>query len=327
MATIDDSTPVGVVGVGSMGNQHARVFGELPCASLVGVSDADDEEAREVAESYGATSLSVDRLLSTAEAVSIAVPDRYHYDLARRALDAGVHVLVEKPFVTDIGNGHDLIGRARRSDLVLQVGHVERFNPVVLTLRDVVADESIISLQADRLGPPLDREVSGSPVRDLMIHDIDVICSLVDEGIRSVQATVAGDEPHVTAVLTFESGMTARMTASRVTQQKVRELSVTAHDAQINVDYLSQSIEIHRQSVPEYVAQNGDVRYRHEGIVERPTVERGEPLRSELRSFVDAVRNGDEPEVTGQDGLRALEIAQLIEARAADERVPQEVTR
>jgi len=327
MARTDDPLPVGVVGVGSMGRQHARVFAELPSASLVGVSDADAERARAVADDYGATSLPIERLLSSVAAVSIAAPDRHHYDLARRALDAGVHVLVEKPFVTDVGEGRDLVDRAERADLVLQVGHVERFNPAVRTLRDVLADEDVISIEADRLGPPLDRDVSGSPVRDLMIHDIDVVCSLLDEPIRGVQATVAGEQPHVTAVLSFDSGTTARLTASRVTQQKVRTLGVTTHDARVNADYLSQSVEIHRRSVPEYVAQNGDVKYRHEGVIERPTVERGEPLHNELESFVASIREGTPPAVPGEDGLRALEIAQLIEARAADQPPRPEVPR
>jgi predicted dehydrogenase len=327
MATIEGSTPVGVIGVGSMGHQHARVYGELPSATLVGVSDADPEQAREVAEEYGTTALSVDRLLSAVEAVSIAAPDQYHHDLARQALDADVDVLVEKPFVTDVEDGRDLIRRAERADLVLQVGHVERFNPAVRTVGDVLVDEDVITIEADRLGPPLDRDVDGGPVPDLMIHDIDVVCSLLDEEVRTVQATAAGDQPHVTAVLTFESGTTARLTASRVTQQKVRTLAVTTHNARVTADYLSQTVEIHRQSVPEYVATNGDVRYRHEGIVERPTVERGEPLRNELRSFVDAVRTDDQPEVTGEDGLRALEIAQVVEDLATERRQPVEVAR
>jgi predicted dehydrogenase len=327
MDMTDSSVPVGVIGVGSMGRQHARVYSELQSASLIGVTDADRERARRIATEYGTTALSVDRLLSSVEAVSIAAPDRLHYDLARSALDAGVHVLVEKPIVTDVEDGRDLIDRAERSDLVLQVGHVERFNPAVRTVEDVLVDEDVITVAADRLGPPLDRDVSGSPVQDLMIHDIDVVCSLMDEAVRSVQANVAGDQPHVTAVLTFESGTTARLTASRVTQQKVRKLGVTTRDARVNADYLSQSVEIHRQSVPEYVAKDGDVRYRHEGIVERPTVEQGEPLRNELRSFVDAAREGREPEVTGRDGLRALEIAHLIEDRATEQRRPMEVSR
>jgi predicted dehydrogenase len=325
MATTEDSLPVGVVGVGSMGRQHARVYAELPGAALVGVADADAERAASVAREYGAEPMAVETLLSSVVAVSIAIPDEYHYEVARRALEAGVHVLVEKPFVTDPEHGRELVALADREGLTLQVGHVERFNPAVRTLADVLAEEEVISIEADRLGPPLDREVGG-PVQDLMIHDIDVVCALIEEDVRSVEATTAGDQPHVTALLTFESGATARLTASRVTQQKVRRIAATTHDARVNADYIDQSVEIHRQSVPEYVAQNGDVRYRHEGVVERPTVERGEPLRNELRSFLAAAEDGTEPAVSGADGLRALEIARLVEARAADRPVTPEVT-
>jgi len=192
MATTEDSLPVGVIGVGSMGRQHARVYAELPGASLVGVADDDPERAGSVAREYGTRAMSVGDLLSSVAAVSIAIPDEYHYDVARRALDAGVHVLVEKPFVTDPEDGRELVAMADRAGLTLQVGHVERFNPAVQTLADVLVDEDVISIEADRLGPPLDREVGG-PVRDLMIHDIDVVCALLEEDVRSVEATTAGD--------------------------------------------------------------------------------------------------------------------------------------
>lgn len=322
---IDESIAVGVVGVGNMGRHHARVYTELPGTKLVGVSDVDSEQATAVAEQYGTAVVPLDRLLGMVDAVSIAVPDTYHYDIARKALDAGVHVLVEKPFVVDPEEGVDLIRRADEAGLVLQVGHIERFNPAVQTLADVLDDCSILAIEASRLGPPLDREGTENPVLDLMIHDLDVVCSILDSDVESVQASAAADGAHMTALLTFESGQTATLTASRVTQRKVRTLAVTAHECRVDVDYIDQSVEIHRQSIPELVAVDGDVRYRHEGIIERPMVDRGEPLKNELQAFVDAVRQGTPPIVSGEDGLRALRLANAVEEAAGAESAVREV--
>ena len=314
MADPDDTLAVGVLGVGSMGAQHARVYDELPATRLVGVADADPDRAATVAGRHGVAAMPRAELLAAVDAVSVAAPDRYHDELAGAAIDAGVHVLVEKPFVVDPADGEALIERADDAGLVLQVGHVERFNPVVRTLSDVLADTEVIAVAADRLGPPVARDVDDNVVRDLMIHDIDVVRSLLGADVRTVQAIHAGEDPHVTALCSFDDGTTARLTASRVTQKKVRQLVVTTPDARVEADYLAGTVEIHRRSVPEYVAEGGDVRYRHEGVVERPAVGSEEPLREELAAFAEAVRTGSTPAVTGEDGLAALSVATRIDA-------------
>lgn len=314
-----DRPRAGVVGVGQMGSAHARVLDTLDDMRLVGVADADEDRAASVASTYDTVALATEELLERADVVSVAVPTQHHYPIASRALDRGVHVLVEKPFVADPANGRDLLERAREAGVVLQVGHVERFNPAVRTLEEVVADMDIIAVEARRLGPPLDRDVDTGVTLDLMIHDVDVVCSLIDADVASVDAAGASENRYVDATIRFENGTVAGLTASRVTQQKVRELGVTTSESKVNVDYLDQSIDIHRRSMPEFVETNGDVRYRHESIIERPVVERVEPLKAELAAFVDAVRDGSEPEITGRDGLRALEIALHIErATGAD---------
>jgi predicted dehydrogenase len=315
-----DGLRVGVVGVGTMGRHHARVYSELPDTQLVGVSDADAERARSVADEYGTDAYDQERLLSAVDAVSVAVPTRYHTAVATAALDASVSVLVEKPVVTDPEEGRELRRHASGTDAVVQVGHVERFNPAVESLRDVLASEDgeVLAIDARRQGPPVDRDSTDSVVMDLMIHDIDLLTSLVPGEAVEVNAVSAADGRHVVATFAFESGVGASLTASRVSQQRVRELVVSAADYQVEVDYQSQSVRIHRDSFPEYVADDGDLRYRNESLVERPMVSNGEPLKAELAAFVDCVQSGSEPAVTLDDGLRAVEIAQRVEAAAVE---------
>jgi len=305
---------VGVVGAGTMGYHHARVYREMLDATLVGVADVDAERAEEVAAEFDTRSLDMSSLFDAVDAVSIAAPTAAHYDVAREAIERGTHVLVEKPFVEDVDRGRELVSLADERDVVLQVGHIERFNPAVSVLGDVVTEEEIIALDARRLGPPPDRDISDGAVMDLMIHDIDVLGSLVPHEVVGIAAARSRDVPQVTAILEFENGVVGTLTASRVTQQKVRTLSVTARECQINLDYISQSVRIHRRSVPEYIVSEGDVRYRHESLIEQPTVKNGEPLKAELQSFVESVRDGKPPVVTGEDGIRAVELAMRVEA-------------
>ena len=322
MSSNTDKLDAGVIGVGSMGRHHARVYSELPDANLVGVYDADEGRAREIAEKNGTKSRSLDELLDHVDAVSVAVPTQYHFEMAKRAIKAGVHVLVEKPFVDERDQGEELLALADRNDVLIQVGHVERFNPAVMALRDIVPDVDIISVDAKRLGPPLDRQMDDSVVKDLMIHDIDILFWLVDSKVSSV-AAFDSDVAYTTANFAFEDGTIANLTASRVTQRKVRKLTITAHSCQIAVDYIDQTVEIYRHSLPEYIEKNGDVRYRHESIVERPMVENNEPLKSELSSFFDSVRTETEPVVSGEDGLRAVEFVDEIEMLADQKQIQE----
>lgn len=314
-----DSLSAGVIGVGTMGHHHARVYNELPDVELVGICDADQTRAAAVADDYGTVARERNELLDAADVVSIAVPTRFHHRLAGAAIERGVHVLVEKPFVTDLAEGRELVARADERDVVLQVGHIERFNPAVRALMDIVPDLDVIAVDVRRLGPPVDRDTRDGVVRDLMIHDIDVLLAMADAEIADVSAMGAPDRDHVTAQLSFDDGVVATLTASRVTQEKVRDLAITAEDCRVTVDYASQSVEIHRQSVPEYIEADGDLRYRHESIIERPTIENGEPLRAELEAFVAAAREGTDPPVTGADGLDALRVARRIDERATKE--------
>ncbi len=306
----------GVVGVGSMGRHHARVYNEIQGVELVGIADADEEAAAQVASTYGTSVYDLERLLGMVDLVSIAVPTRYHYEVASTAIDAGVSVLVEKPFVTDPEKGRELIDRAEAAGLTLQVGHIERFNPVVDVLEDVLANVEPIAASARRLGPPVSRDVKDDVVMDLMIHDIDIACSLFGGEVAGVTAIGACDGDYTDAQIEFDGGTLCSLTASRVTQERIRDLSVTARECHVNVDFMDQSVRIYRHSDPSYHTEDGDVRYSQESIIERPAVDSDEPLKRELRSFVDCVRDGSTPRTTGSDGLYAMLLADEISSIA-----------
>ncbi|MWV40034.1 Gfo/Idh/MocA family oxidoreductase [Natrialba sp. INN-245] len=318
MTTDTRRIDVGVIGVGSMGQHHARVYDELPGANLVGVSDVDVEQAQEVAAKHDTEVMARDELLRVVDAVSVVVPTQYHYDLVTTCLDANVATFVEKPVLGDLERADELQSRVERADVPVQVGHIERFNPAVQALEEIISDLSVVSIRAQRLGPEPNREIEDSAVLDLMIHDIDIVLSLLGREPISVHSAGVEGNRHASALLEFDGGTMASLTASRKTQRKVRTLEVTAEECFVEVDYLDQSVEIHRDSVPEYIEENGDVRFKHESIVERPQISNGEPLRKELESFVEAVDSHRVPEVTVSDGLAALEVALEIENTALE---------
>jgi len=301
-----------------MGENHARIYDDLDDAALTGVFDVSAERSRTVADRYGTRAMDLDALVDSVDLASIAVPTDHHYDMAVRCLRNGVDVLVEKPFVADPEEGRDLVSVAEQHDATIQVGHVERFNPAVQTLRSLVDDLDVMSVTARRLGPPPNREIEDTAVTDLMIHDVDVLLDLVDGSLVSYDAFGTAECRYATAALAFDSGVVGHLTASRVTQEKVRELTISAADCRVKVDYLDQTVEIHRASTPEYLeAEKGsEIRYRHENVVEQLTVEREEPLTNELRSFVESVATGTEPVVTAEEALDVLEVTKAIDRAA-----------
>ncbi|WP_058992971.1 Gfo/Idh/MocA family protein [Haloarcula sp. CBA1127] len=315
---MDETLDVGVIGVGAMGRHHARVYNELSGATLIGVADANADRARQIADENGVRACDSAELCRQADAVSIAVPTRYHAEVARQCIEAGTGMLIEKPFVTETTTGRDLIEGADAAGVTLQVGHIERFNPVAEVLEEVLADIDVISVSAKRLGPSVDRTVEDSAVTDLMIHDIDLVCHLLPSSVSDIQVSGAAQGRYATATLEFASGVICSLTASRVTEKKIRQFKITADSCYVTADFIDQSLEVHRQSVPEYVATDNEVRYRHESIVEKPAVRAGEPLKRELESFLNAVQTNSQPRVNGEAGIRAVELAQTIDRKAFD---------
>jgi len=310
----------GVVGVGSMGRNHARAYGELAGSELVGVADADHGAARAAAREFGTTAYAPEELYDHVDAVSVAVPTAAHAPVVRDCIDAGVDVLVEKPFVADPDVGRELAAEAEAAGVAIQVGHVERFNPAVKTLLRICRDLKIVAVTGERLGPPLEREIGTNVVFDLMIHDIDLLRTLLGGEPAPVSASGTDDGEYATGMWSGDDGVIGSLTASRLSRQRVRRIAVTAETCRVLVDFLDQTVEIHRSSRPEYITTNGDVRHRVESVVERPMVETGEPLKRELASFLEAIAGGTTPEVTAEDGIRAVELAEAVAELVAPER-------
>jgi predicted dehydrogenase len=315
-----ERTDVGVIGVGSMGQHHARVYRDLNDTNLIGIADADPERVSEIAEKYGTEAMETDNLLAAADAVSVVVPTQYHYDVVTTCLDAGVATFVEKPVLGSLEQAGDLLAEVKNADVPVQVGHIERFNPAVTALSKIIEGLSLVSVRARRLGPEPDRKIQDSAVIDLMIHDIDIVLSLFDEMPTVVSGSGTRAGRHASALLEFEGDRMASLTASRKTQRKVRTLELTAEECFIQVDYLDQSIEIHRNSIPEYIEEDGDIRFKHESIVEHPVVHNAEPLQKELESFLKAVETNSMPEISVRDGLDVLSVALEIEHEIGTDR-------
>ncbi|QLD91188.1 Gfo/Idh/MocA family oxidoreductase [Natronomonas salina] len=304
-----------------MGQHHARVYRELPGVDLVGVYDVDHDQAMAVAEEHGTKPLSLDGLVETADVVSIVVPTAFHKEMAERAIESGTDILIEKPLAPTSEAAREIVDAADEADVTLQVGHIERFNPAVQAVSEFADELDPIALEAQRQGPPVDRDGDDDVVMDLMVHDIDVACALLDGEVTAIEATGTAGGDYVTASLTFDDHVVATMTASRVTAKKLRNMAVTADDCRVDVDYTSQDVTITRRTEPEYVAADDGLRFRSETLVEQPTVNNGEPLKEELSSFVESVREDTEPEVTGEDGRRVIELAERVRRELDNELV------
>jgi virulence factor len=309
---------VGVIGVGRMGERHCRVYSGLQNVEFVGVSDASPDRGRAVGATYGVPFYAdYHELLRDVDAVSIATPTSTHYEVASQALYERVHVLVEKPLAGSLKEAHDLAWLAGQSSTVFQVGHIERFNPAFLELQVVLEDLQIVALAARRLSPFDTSNTDIDVVYDLMIHDLDLAVTLLGDEVEGVQAygrsAHMDSADYVVASLSMTGGGIASLTASRLTEQKVRVLEITALGAYIEADLLNKSIYIYRRTLPEYVQSNQrPLRYRQESLVERIHVPTAEPLMLELQDFVRCIREGARPKVSAQAGLRALELAASV---------------
>ncbi len=309
-------TKVGVIGVGNMGSQHARIYNSLQESTLVGVVDEDRQTAIEVANTYETSVLSQEELIDRVDAVSIVVPTQHHYEIARDCIESDVDILVEKPFVAVPDQGAKLIELAEKREVLIQVGHVERFNPAVMALKDVLAETDVLAYEVRRLGPDTGRKIQDSVVIDLMIHDIDIVRTLVGSDPESVNATGSHGGRHATATLKFGDETMATLTASRITQRKVRQLGIATEDSYVSVDYLDRQIEIYRGSMKQLVDRDGERRYRHESVIELPFIENTEPLKNEITDFLQTIKEGRTPTVSAQEGLNAVKLAKEIEHRA-----------
>jgi predicted dehydrogenase len=308
--------PVAVVGAGNMGSNHIRVFDELNGANLVEVVEPDPDRAGEVAAEYDVAVHETVEDLSRAKAVTIAVPSVHHREVTNQCLDAGLDVLVEKPLATTVEDAQAIVDRARETDAILQVGHIERFNPAVETLLSLLDGQEVVAVEAHRLGPFNDHLSEENVIFDLMIHDLDIVDTVVDgevTEIKSMRTTALSEETdHAVALLKFDSGPLASVTASHITHSKVRRLDVTTTDAYITLNYQKQDIVVQRHGTEETTLLLSRGGYRTETITESPYVQTCEPLKNQLNVFLECVRKREIPPVPGDDGLRAVKLATRV---------------
>jgi len=309
---------VGVIGTGMMGQRHCRVYSTLRRAQLVGVCDANPAAGNRVARQYDVTFYeTIEDLLTNVDAVTLATPTQSHFELAMRCLAQGVHVLIEKPITETLEQAETLAKAAEASRLVVQIGHIERFNPTYIELKHVLEGMTLLAVNLRRLSPYEGSNTDVDVVLDLMIHDIDLALDLMGQEPTSVAAygltVFSGAIDHATVQLGFDSGPLLTLTASRVTEQKVRSIDVTALKAYVEGDLLNKSISVHRRTIGEYLNQNQQgIKYRQESIVERISVPMLEPLLLEVQSFVGSILENKPSSIPARDGLKTLRLATAI---------------
>ncbi len=296
---------VGVVGVGHIGKNHARLYSELPNAEFTAIYDTDAAKAEQLAQEFGvARATSLEDFAARIDAASVATPTATHFEVAGQLLERGKHLLIEKPIAENPAHATELAQRAAAQQLVLQVGHVERFNPVLSALESRLTRPRFI--EAHRLSPYPNRSTDIGVVLDLMIHDLEIILHLVRSPVETIDAVgvpvLSRGEDIANARLRFEDGCVANITSSRISPERMRKIRVFQEDAYLSLDYQNQSGEIYRRSAT--------------GIErEEVEIEREEPLKQQLASFIECAATGRAPRVSGFQATAALELAVEITKR------------
>ena len=303
---------VGVIGVGRMGKYHVGILSELPEVELTTVVDIDSKSRKVIEENYGTPSFeNYKDIYGKVDAAVVAVPTRLHFPIAKDLLNAGIHVLLEKPCANNLDHARELFQIAEDKALILHVGHVERFNGAVQELHKIV--DSPIFVECRRMGPFTDRIKDDGVVLDIMIHDIDIILNLIQSRVTKTFVLGASifstKDDLVNAQLEFENGCIANIVASRASQNQIRTLSVTQKDSFVVLDYTDQEIYVHRQSSSEHKLSKDSLRYKQESLVERIFVHKDNPLKLELKHFLDCVTNGSPRKVAIDNELYSLEVA------------------
>jgi len=320
---------IGVIGVGHLGEHHARIYSELPQAELIGLYDLDLKKTKAKAEKYKTTHFEeLDHLLQKVEAVSLVVPTSSHYEVAKKVLNQGIHILIEKPITETVEQAEDLIKIAKEKNLTLQVGHIERFNPALKVIENIKLEPKFI--ESHRLSSFQERGTDVAVILDLMIHDIDLILYLVKDKIKSVEAAgvsvITQTEDIANARITFEKGCVANITTSRISAQPMRKLRIFQKNAYFSLDLLEKSAETYRlveaENKEAFMEKTvvGQIPLEKTGktiIYEKPEIKKEDMLTSELSSFLQAVATKTSPLVTGEQAKEALELALKIKSAAS----------
>jgi predicted dehydrogenase len=314
---------IGIIGTGHLGKLHIKMFKQINDCEITGVYDVNIHQSKNASEEFNVPIYNaLDELLVNVDAVSIAASTSAHYEIAKKCLESNIHVFVEKPITASIPEAEELVKIAASKKLNLQVGHIERFNPALVSLEKYIVDPMFI--QTDRLAQFNPRGTDVAVVLDLMIHDIDIILSLVKSKVKKIDASgvpVVSDTLDIAnARIQFENGAVANVTASRISQKRMRKMRIFQRDSYLSLDFISGVSEVYRLiPVDEYADQSilsfGEIgvgEKRKRVIYEQPEIKELNALHYELQLFVSSVLNKQRPIVSGEDGLRALRVAETI---------------
>ncbi len=299
---------VAVIGVGHLGQHHARVYHEMEDVELVAVADTDEARGREIAAKWGAAWVpTIHELPDGLDAVNIVTPTEDHLESARVALERGWHVLVEKPIARTVEEAEEIVALGHQHQRRIQVGHIERFNSAVIELRKYLKNPLFV--ESHRLGPPAPRVKDIGVVKDLMIHDLDLVLSLVNSEVDSVEAVgvpvLTRFEDIANARIRFKNGCIANLTVSRVTPEQMRKIRFFQSDAYLSLDYQQQQLQVYRK----VDSPMGGMPFIDRKIIQ---MEKSDALTRELAAFLNSIRDNTPPPVTGEDGLKALALAEEI---------------
>lgn len=305
----------GIVGVGHMGRYHVAAYTEIYNVDIVGVCDLDQEKAKQAVAPFDLPTLTDYRdLYGRVDVVSLAVPTHLHFEVAKDFLENGIHVLLEKPIAPTMAEAEELFNIAAKHRVALHIGHVERFNGAIQEMKKIIENPYLV--ESRRIGPYTGRNADTGVVLDLMIHDIDIVQNLVDRPV--VELNVQGRKIHsdredlVSVQMRFDNDTLATLLASRVSEEKIRTLTVHQKEAYIFLDYTDQEIHIHRQASSSYQMTNSHLSYRQAGIVERLFVHKGNHLKFEILHFLaDAMGEGTRM-VSVDRELRSLKVALAV---------------
>jgi len=308
--TVNSSAPrMAVVGVGYLGQFHAEKYAALEETNLVAVADVEPSRARRMAENFSCRACASHReLIGKVDAASVVVPTQDHCQVARDLMEAGIHVLVEKPMTATLEEADSLVQLAKANNLVLQVGHLERFNPAVVAAREYV--QQPLFVESHRLASFTERGTEVDVILDLMIHDIDIILSLVPfplEDLRVGGAKILTPHTDIANVrLEFANGCIANVTASRISAKRMRKIRIFQPDSYLSLDYAEREVELFRK-LPEKGADGfPEIEYQQLPVADT------DPLEEQLRAFAESVCTGTKPMVSGEEGRKALEVATQV---------------
>ena len=299
-----DKIKTAVIGVGSLGQHHARILAKHPASELIGIVDTDEKRGEKIASQYGVSHYKdTESIKGAVKAVVISVPTPAHFAVAKEMLYSGINCLVEKPFTSTVQEAQELIQISKEKNLVLQVGHVERFNPAVIGAQPYINNPRFV--EVDRLGPFDPRVAHIGVVLDLMIHDLDILLTLVKSkvvGLESYGAKVLSDHEDIAKVrLKFSNGCVADLSASRISMERYRRIRIFQPESYISIDYAGKSLKVYKKK-KEVIKSLLDI------DVVKPKLSAEEPLYHELDHFLSCVREGKVPAVTGEHGRDAIEL-------------------